>query len=103
MKSTVTLHRYWKVLLSILAFAGAALFAFSGPRTSAAQQPPASPNGRFQVFSSPASPQAVILLDTQNGRAWLMCSTKDDSAITARTVVTQNWCAMNFIGTAPRP
>lgn len=94
------MRRYWKVIPLMLVV----LVAFSGRSQQAeAQQPAAGPVGRFQMFSSPASPTAVVLLDTQSGRTWLMCNTKGDTAISAKTTVENNWCAMHFIGTAPRP
>lgn len=99
-RKSVRLSRYWKACLSTVLV----LVAFSGrTRQAEAQQATVGPVGRYQIFASPASPQAVVLLDTQTGRTWLFCNTKSDSAVSAKTTVDNNWCAMHFLGAAPRP
>jgi hypothetical protein len=69
------------------------------PKPANAQPPVAGAAGRFQVTGGPTN---TILLDTQTGRTWLYCNTRNDSTLPGRTV-DSNWCAMQVIGTPGRP
>lgn len=55
--------------------------------------------GRYQVMNgTPEFARNIMLVDTQTGRVWLHCNTKDKDA-----VVDTGWCAMDFYGEAPEP
>lgn len=59
----------------------------------------ANRGGRFQVMNgTPQFARNIMIIDTQTGRAWIMCETKDASSMT-----NTNWCAMEFNGLALEP
>jgi hypothetical protein len=58
-----------------------------------------SRTARFQVTNgTPEMSRNIILVDTQTGKTWLLCGTKDQESI-----VNTGWCAMNFYGSGSAP
>lgn len=55
--------------------------------------------GRFQVINgTPGFARNIMLLDSQSGRTWVLCTVKDST-----TATDSNWCAMSFFGAANPP
>lgn len=55
--------------------------------------------GRFQVINgTPQFARNIMLIDSETGRTWLTCETKDKTS-----VVSTGWCAIDFYGDAVGP
>lgn len=68
-----------------MAVAGIAVFAV-GCREASGQQRPAEQPGRYQIVNgTPQITRNIMLLDTQVGRSWVICSMRDS---------TSGWCPM---------
>lgn len=53
---------------------------------AAAQQRVEPPSGRYQIVNgTPTYARNIMLLDTQTGRTWVICSARDSTAA---------WCSM---------
>lgn len=104
-QAVVLLRRVVPVLLALGAFPACEQPAVGGRRGvsgavagDGSSEAPGS-NGRYRILDpTPQYARNTMLLDTQTGRTWLMCSTNDST-----TAVTTNWCAMTFVGAPAAP
>lgn len=55
--------------------------------------------GRYRVVNgTPQFARNIMLLDTETGRTWVLCETRESNVPT-----NTNWCAMTMYGTAAIP